>query len=82
MSDERNWQPTSALTINRKVTTCVDVRTVTTYRWKPYKPDGQRQMKAQGRWQRAAGSGDYAKWENCSAPDGEWTLNTPKELTA
>ena len=77
MNNERDWRPTSALAINPKITTYIDVRTITTYRWKTYKPDGQRQMKAQGRWQRATGSGDAVKWENCSTPDGEWTLNVP-----
>lgn len=38
------------------------------YRWEPYKPDGQRQMKAKGRWQRQVGSGDYWRWENCERP--------------
>lgn len=38
------------------------------YRWEPYKPDGQRQMKAKGRWQRQVGSGDYWRWENCDRP--------------
>lgn len=37
-------------------------------RWEPYKPDGQRQMKAKGRWQRQEGSGDYWKWSNCDRP--------------
>ena len=40
------------------------------YRWEPYKPDGQRQMKAKGRWQRQVGSGDYWRWENCDRPLG------------
>lgn len=38
------------------------------YRWEPYKPDGQRQMKAKGRWQRQVGSGEYWRWENCERP--------------
>jgi len=37
-------------------------------RWEPYKPDGQRQMKAKGRWQRTIGSGDYWRWVNCDRP--------------
>lgn len=41
---------------------------VQSYRWEPYKPDGQRQMKAKGRWQRQAESGDYWLWENCERP--------------
>ena len=34
-------------------------------RWKPYKPDGQRQMKAKGRWQRM---NEYGGWWNCEKP--------------
>jgi len=37
-------------------------------RWEPYKPDGQRQMKSKGRWQRQEGSGDYWRWVNCDRP--------------
>lgn len=44
-----------------------DVRHVTV-RWEPYKPDGQRQMKAKGRWQEQVGSGDYWRWQNCDRP--------------
>ena len=32
------------------------------------KPDGQRQMKAKGRWQEQVGSGDYWRWNNCDRP--------------
>ena len=39
-------------------------------RWEPYKPDGQRQMKAKGRWQEQAVSGDYWRWQNCDRPAG------------
>ena len=38
-------------------------------RWEPYKPDGQRQMKAKGRWQRQVWRGDFFRWENCDRPD-------------
>lgn len=38
-------------------------------RWEPYKPDGQRQMKARGRWQRQVWRGDFFRWENCDRPD-------------
>lgn len=71
---DATWLPTSALNIDPRATTYIAVRTtdVTTYRWKPYKPDGARQMKAQGRWQRAEGAGDFVRWSNCPAPDGEW----------
>ena len=41
---------------------------VVSVRWKPYKPDGQRQMKAKGRWQEQVGSGDYWRWQNCDRP--------------
>jgi hypothetical protein len=44
-----------------------DVRHVTV-RWEPYKKDGQRQMKAKGRWQEQVGSGDYWRWQNCDRP--------------
>lgn len=46
----------------------IDVRHVTGYRWVPYKPDGRRQMKKPGRWQRATEYG----WENDELPEGEW----------
>lgn len=45
-----------------------DVRHVTV-RWEPYKKDGQRQMKAKGRWQEQVGSGDYWSWQNCDRPE-------------
>lgn len=37
-------------------------------RWEPYKPDGQRQMKAKGRWQEQVGDSDYWRWQNCQRP--------------
>lgn len=40
------------------------------YRWAKYKPDGARQMKKPGRWQKQVWSGDYFKWENCEEPVG------------
>jgi len=40
-------------------------------RWEPYKPGGQRQMKAKGRWQVQEWSGDFFKWANLMRrPDG------------
>jgi hypothetical protein len=45
-----------------------DVRVVAV-RWEPYKPGGQRQMKAKGRWQEMVGSGDYWRWNNCNRPE-------------
>ena len=41
---------------------------VVSIRWEPYKPDGQLQMKAKGRWQELQGSGDYFRWVNCDRP--------------
>jgi len=41
----------------------IERRTVNV-RWEPYKPDGQRQMKAKGRWQEQVGSGDFWSWQN------------------
>ena len=41
---------------------------IVSVRWEPYKPDGQRQMKAKGRWQEQVGSGDYWRWHNCDRP--------------
>lgn len=43
--------------------------TTVSVRWEPYKPDGQRQMKAKGRWQTMTfNSSDYFRWENCNRP--------------
>jgi hypothetical protein len=79
LADDRadtEWRPISEL--NPTGTTYINVRTVavTTYRWKPYKPDGARQMGAKGRWQRAR---DPDGWENARLPpDGEWVPNPAK----
>lgn len=73
MSDE--WRPTSEAPA--KPGTYINVRTVTTYRWLEYKPDGKRQMKAEGRWQRATEYG----WENASLPEGEFVPNPAKGQT-
>ena len=43
------------------------------YRYLPYKPEGRRQMKADGRWQRWNGYG----WENSEPPHGWKTLPEP-----
>lgn len=52
----------------------VNVRSVLTYRYLAYKPDGARQMKKLGRWQRATEHG----WENADLPaHGEWAPNYP-----
>lgn len=54
--------------------TYINVRSVTTYRWLAYKPDGVRQMKKAGRWQIATEHG----WENAALPEGaEFVLNEP-----
>lgn len=51
----------------------VDVRAVSVYRWLPYKPDGQRQMRAKGRWQVA---NEHGGFENASLPQsGDWKPN-------
>lgn len=46
----------------------LDQAEMQSYRFEPYKPDGQRQMKAKGRWQRCVATGDYHRWENCERP--------------
>lgn len=51
-----------------------------TYRWEPYKPDGQRQLKAKGRWQRRVESGDYWRWENCTRDAAIRALTPPSDL--
>jgi hypothetical protein len=49
----------------------INVRSISTYRWLPYKPDGRRQMGKVGRWQVAAG--EYGGWDNADLPQGgEW----------
>lgn len=45
---------------------CVDIYPV---RWKAYKPQGQKQMKRKGRWQRM---NEYAGWDNCETPSEIW----------
>lgn len=51
------------------------------YRFMPYKPDGRRQMRAEGRWQRWNGYG----WDNSEPPQG-WqsaeVLPTPPQKDA
>lgn len=39
------------------------------YRWKAYKPEGQKQMGVSGRWQIA---NEFGGWDNCEKPDGEF----------
>lgn len=65
----QGWQPPDVESIEKsgKRWHGEDVRVVSV-RWEPYKPDGQRQMKAKGRWQEQVGSGDYWRWQNCDRP--------------
>jgi hypothetical protein len=70
--DRDDWKPTSEAP--QQPGTYVDVRTTTTYRWLAYKPDGARQMKAPGRWQRATEHG----WENAPLPNGDFVPNLKK----
>lgn len=66
------WQDISTAPKSGQI---INVRSVTSYKWTPYKPDGRRQMGVAGRWQRA---GSYAGWDNATLPErGEWTLNRP-----
>ena len=58
-----------------------DVRHVTV-RWEPYKPDGQRQMRAKGRWQEQVGSGDFWSWQNCQRPAFAHDPQDPAPLMA
>lgn len=70
-----DWRPTSDLKPTDTMYINVRVTTVTTYRWKPYKPDGARQMGVKGRWQRVR---EHGGWENAKLPmDGEWVPNPP-----
>lgn len=47
----------------------IEVRSVNLYRWCPYKPDGARQMRKAGRWQKHTGHA----FENAELPEGaEW----------
>lgn len=52
---------------------------VVSVRWEPYKPDGQRQMKAKGRWQEQVGSGDYWRWQNCDRPQNLTPATAPPD---
>lgn len=54
-SCQSEWQPTSSAPA--KPGDYIEVRSVTVYRWLPYKPDGARQMKKKGRWQAHDGYG-------------------------
>lgn len=50
------------------------VRAIEVYRWLPYKPDGARQMRRSGRWQKHQGYG----FENHDWPDGaQWRRVPP-----
>lgn len=41
---------------------------ITSVRYEPYKPDGQRQTGMKGRWQRIDAKGDFFKWQNTDQP--------------
>lgn len=65
---EEGWRPMSEVPTDGKP---IKVRVVTTYKWTPYKPDGQRQMKAKGRWQTLRS--EYGGWINADLPEeGQW----------
>ncbi len=54
----------------------INVRSVTTYRYLLYKPDGRRQMGTRGRWQSATEHG----WANAALPAlADWKPNAPIE---
>ncbi len=53
----------------------IDVRSITTYRWLPYKKDGQRQRGTKGRWQ--VMTSEYGGWQNTKLPGGDWRPNRP-----
>lgn len=44
------------------------------YRYQPYKPEGRRQMRVAGRWQRKTEYG----WENSAAPES-WQPISPTD---
>lgn len=65
---EEGWRPLSEVPTDGKP---IKVRVVTTYKWTPYKPDGQRQMKTKGRWQTLRS--EYGGWINADLPEeGQW----------
>lgn len=68
---EQPWQPISSAP--RKG--YINVRSVTTYRWHPYRPGAPKNLLAKGgRWQRATKCG----WENADPPEGsEFVPNLP-----
>lgn len=56
--------------------TPIYMRTVSVYRFKPYKPSSQQFKRGEkGRWQEM---NEYGGWENCPHPLGnEWTTESP-----
>lgn len=64
---EADWQPADTAPKSGEP---FQVRVVQTFKWSPYKPDGQRQMGVKGRWQQ---SGEYGGWTNAPLhPTYEW----------
>lgn len=59
------WQPIESAPRDG---TPLRIRTCEVMRWLAYKPDGARQMKKAGRWQKHDGFG----WANCPDPSGPW----------
>lgn len=47
----------------------IEVRSISTYRFQLYKPDGVRKMRRRGRWQRL---NEHGTWENAELPMGEF----------
>lgn len=69
MSDEPakgSWKPIAELGEPAPGTDPIrTIRVTETWRWLPYKPAGQRQMKRRGRWQKWTGYG----FENAELPE-------------
>lgn len=74
-AQDRRWRPISEAPVDG---TWIEVRQEPDlYRWLAYKPDGARQMKKAGRWQRCVWRGDYFKWENAELPETGWRIAEP-----
>lgn len=67
-----DWRPISEAPA--KAGTYINVRSTTTYRYQPYKPDGARQMGRRGRWQKV--QSEYGGWANADLPENaDFVLN-------